>query len=62
MPREIDLSEQQILGYVHAKRGFCLTSLVEAMALKKVEWETIKREVTYLTKAEVDEIDNYFKR
>jgi len=63
MRTNLDKAEQQLLGYAHAKRGFDLISLVEAMALKKNEWETIKEDygLSYLNEKEIKEIDNHFK-
>jgi hypothetical protein len=36
------LSEAQLYGFFHAKQGFNLRSLIEAMDLKPKEWEEIK--------------------
>jgi len=59
----IDLAEQQILGYKHAKEGYDLISLIAAMGLTKAEWETLKETYTLrLTFDEVIEINEYFFR
>ena len=36
------LAEAQIIGFVHGRDGYSLTSLVEGMGLKRREWEAIK--------------------
>lgn len=61
---EIIKAEQQLIGYVHARRGFDLESLIGAMALKKEEWEILKKEYSvleYLHDHEIAEIENYLE-
>lgn len=63
MSKPIDLAEQQLLGYSHAKQGYGLRDLIIAMGLKKSEWETLKKngDIAYLSKEEKAEIEEYFK-
>ena len=58
---EIKKAEQQFLGFVHAKRGYDIISLVEAMALTEDEWYEIETDSIGLSNDEIREIDNYFK-
>jgi len=61
---EIIKADQQLTGYVHAKRGYDLESLIGAMALTKEEWGILKKEylvLKYLNDQEIAEIDNYLE-
>jgi hypothetical protein len=64
MANKIDMAEQQLCGYSYGRRGFSITSLVEAMGLTKKEWERLKSDdypvKNYLTKSEIEEIDKIF--
>ncbi len=63
MATKIDLAEQQLLGYVHGKKGYYLTGLIEAMGLTNNEWEKLKSQygLNYLDDNDKKEIDDYFK-
>jgi len=50
---------QQLTGFVHAKEGFDVISLIEAMGLRKEEWFKIRDE-PFLPADIVAEIDLHF--
>ncbi len=58
-----DMSEQQLLGYVHGRDGYGLRSLIDAMGLTKKEWKILREEysLSYLTTGDIKEINNIFK-
>lgn len=59
---QLNLAEQQLLGFHHAKKGYSLKNLVSSMGLEKEEWEELKTSgmVNYLTDNEVETIDEHF--
>lgn len=61
---EIEKAEQQLTGYVHAKRGYNIESLIESMGLKEKEWKRIRfdAKVLGLNEDEIDAINKYFKK
>lgn len=62
MNTKIDLAEQQLLGYAHAKRGYSLIDLITSMGLTIKEWEVIKKDYpNYLNEDETAEIEDYFE-
>ena len=62
MANQLDMAEQQILGFHHAKQGHSIEELVESMGLEKHEWEKLKRSgiISYLCSNSLEEIDKYF--
>lgn len=58
---QIKLAEQQIVGFIHARRGDDLMSLIQSMGLKKEEWEALREENLGFLDYEKKQIDNYFK-
>ena len=60
----IEKAEQQLTGFVHAKRGFSIESLIESMGLTKKEWRKIRFNATTLglNEDEISEINSFFKR
>lgn len=54
-------AEQQLIGYLHAKRGYSLINLIINMGLSKDEWEKIKKESNLdVMDAEMQEIEEHF--
>ena len=41
MKVQTQLAEQQLFGFLHAKKGYGLISLIEGMDLKEEEWYEI---------------------
>jgi len=60
----VEKAEQQLTGFIHAKRGYNLTTLVDSMGLTEKEWNNIKfnASILGLNENEVSEIDEYFKK
>lgn len=59
--KQLELAEQQLIGFAHAKAGFSAASLAEAMGLSAQEWATLRERVT-LAKSDERELDSYFER
>lgn len=60
MNRSLELEEQQLTGFIHAQRGYSLTSLIQGMELTKSEWVQLKKQMsTKLTIDEISEIDTH---
>lgn len=58
---ELELAEQQLTGFAHAKAGYEAPALAESMGLTKREWEAIKqRGVVKLDSRDVNAIDTHF--
>lgn len=52
----------QFIGYGHAKKGYGVKDLAEAMGLTAAEWPQIKDEVTaWLSESDIDEITKYLE-
>lgn len=62
MKKDLDMAEQQLLGWHSAVHGERLPSLIKGMGLKEYEWVKLKASgtVAYLTEGEVAEIDSVF--
>ena len=58
---ETKMAEQQLFGFISAKRGDSLLTLIDNMGLQIEEWQEIRKEVLYLSINEIEEIDEYFK-
>lgn len=56
--KNLDFAEQQLVGFIAAKRGDSLTRLVEAMALSFDEWGELEENgsLGFLTQEENDEV------
>ena len=63
MASQLDMAEQQMLGFHHAKQGFSFEELVISMGLEKREWRNLKSRgmISYLDSALVIEIDEHFE-
>lgn len=60
MSKQLDLANQQLLGYYHGKWGN-LIGMIEAMGLTSKEWEVLKKDYEpYLEDSDIKEIDMYF--
>jgi len=60
---ELDLAEQQLTGFAHAKAGYEVPALAESMGLTKYEWEAIKqRGMVKLDVQDVASLDVYFSK
>ena len=57
---ELTKAEQQFTGFDHAYKGGTIISLIEGMALKPEEWEQLKKDMPWLSKKLVSEVDAYF--
>lgn len=59
MATQLELAEQQLVGYFHAKQGYSLRDLIESMGLGKEEWQKLKSKypLDYIEKDDIDEID-----
>lgn len=42
MANEIEMAEQQLTGYAHAKAGHAIEALADGMGLTAAEWEEIQ--------------------
>lgn len=61
MDIQIEKAEQQLIGFIHAKQGYDLLSLITDMGLTKKEWESIKRIGMSIPDDMKVEIDQYFE-
>lgn len=58
MDIQIEKAEQQLIGFIHAKSGYDLKSLISGMGLTVDEWEKIKSNGMYIPadiRAEIEE-------
>ena len=60
----VQLVEQQLRGFCHAKNGYDLLSLITSMNLSKQEWVKLKSEydLSFMSDDQKSEIDDYYKR
>ena len=57
-------ADQQLTGFIEAKRGTNLIQLIESMGLELFEWKILKKGhnvKSYMNEDEIDEINNHFK-
>jgi hypothetical protein len=57
MNEDLMKAEQQLTGFAHARQGYDVISLAQAMALRPEEWEALKENAPWLPgklKAEID--------
>lgn len=62
MDIQIEKAEQQLIGFIHAKQGYDLYSLVTDMGLRKKEWYAIKKGGMSIPDDMKVEIDQYFEK
>lgn len=60
MDIQIEKAEQQLIGFIHAKRGYNLLSLINDMGLLPNEWVQIKKNGMHIPQEMKEEIDNHF--
>ncbi len=59
----IQFAEQQLIGYLHAKRGYGLEDLIISMGLSLDEWKEIKEKSNLdITDEEREEIEEHFAK
>lgn len=56
----LTMALHQLIGFGHKSRGYSLIMLVESMGLTEQEWNTIRKDVLYLSPGEIQEIDDHF--
>jgi hypothetical protein len=58
---QLEMAEQQLLGFAHAKQGFSVADLVDAMGLSEDEWNELhKQGQTHVNESDWNEVENYF--
>lgn len=59
----LNQAEQQLRGFIHAKKGYDLNSLIQSMGLTKTEWQSMKRiyKLNFMLPVEIKKIDEHFK-
>lgn len=63
MANRLDLADAQFIGYIHAKAGDGIISLVKGMGLTKKEWEKWKENyLAILSEEAIQDIDEYFQK
>ena len=58
---ELEKAEHQFTGFDLALKGGTAVSLVQEMALHKDEWEQLKKNMPWLSKDLIEDVDEYFK-
>lgn len=57
----IQMAEQQLTGFFHARAGFSLESLAEGMGLTQEEWVAVKENgVLTIEPRDIESLDSYF--
>ena len=59
--QQLELAEQQLVGFAHASKGYGIVDLAQSMGLKKSEWKSLKGKV-HLKPSDEQELDEHFKR
>lgn len=59
--KQLELAEQQLIGFAHASAGHSIVQLAEAMGLTEREWASPKDRVRLKASDERD-LDAYFQR
>lgn len=54
-------AEHQLIGFIHAKSGYDLESLLSSMGLTQGEWIIIKKDGGFIPDDIKKQIDDYFK-
>lgn len=57
---ELIKAEQQFTGFDHAYKGGTIISLVKSMALRPEEWDELKKNMPWLSKRLVEEVDEHY--
>lgn len=58
----LNQAEQQLVGFIHAKKGYSLAELIQGMGLTKREWKRMKEiyRLSFLSERDKKEIDEFF--
>lgn len=59
--KQLELAEQQLVGFAHAKAGYDIEQLAESMGLTAKEWDALKGRVR-LAAGDKRDLDAYFER
>lgn len=59
--KQLELAEQQLVGFAYAKAGHDIEQLAEGMALTAKEWDALKNKVR-LSPSDERDLDAYFAR
>ena len=63
MANEIEMAEQQLTGYAHAKAGHGIEALADGMGLTAAEWdEIVNRGLVRLDDCEAEALSAYLGR
>ena len=61
--KAVELAEQQLTGFAHARAGHDVEALAEGMGLSISEWERIKmRHLVRMQPGDVAALDAFFQR
>jgi hypothetical protein len=59
--QDVESAEQQFTGFIHATKGYDITSLAKEMGLTADEWGAIKeRGILLFTAEQIEELDELF--
>lgn len=58
---QLNMAEQQLIGFGHASQGFRITELADSMGLTKKEWIKL-RENAPLKELDKKELDDFFNK
>lgn len=59
--KELEMAEHQLLGFAHAKAGYSVVQLADAMGLTSREWSALQDKV-HLSPSDTHELNDYFSR
>lgn len=59
--KQLEMAEQQLVGFAHAKAGHSVEQLADGMGLTAKEWDALKDKVRLSVSDERD-LDAYFER
>lgn len=59
--KQLEMAEQQLVGFAHASAGHSIEQLAEAMGLTAREWDVLKDKVRLKPSDECD-LDAHFQR
>lgn len=59
--KQLEMAEQQLLGFAHAKAGYSVVDLADAMGLTKKEWDVLQ-DIVSLSLSDKNELNEHFSR
>lgn len=59
--QELEMAEQQFIGFAHAKSGLGIIELAQGMVLTAPEWKQL-RDTVPLDQLDIKALDDHFKR